>query len=91
MGETGSGSSGKLIPLRVEPEETAFARRILADSTVRLFDAQPSETRFTARVVAVDGGRVALDRTLFYPTGGGQPCDRGTLGGASAFLAKRDA
>ena len=36
---------------------------------------------FTARVVEVDGNRVALDRTAFYPTGGGQPHDSGTLGG----------
>lgn len=26
------------------------------------------------------GWRVILDRTIFYPTGGGQPCDLGTLG-----------
>lgn len=36
-----------------------------------------------ARVVAVspdgDGPRVVLDRTVFYPAGGGQPSDRGTL------------
>ncbi|MGH9247821.1 MAG: alanyl-tRNA editing protein [Acidimicrobiales bacterium] len=34
-----------------------------------------------ASVVAVDGDgrRVALDRTAFYPTGGGQPHDTGTL------------
>jgi misacylated tRNA(Ala) deacylase len=32
-------------------------------------------------VVAVDGDRIALDRTAFYPTGGGQPHDDGTLGG----------
>ena len=37
-------------------------------------------TRFTAIVTAVDGGRVALDRTAFYPTGGGQPHDTGRLG-----------
>jgi misacylated tRNA(Ala) deacylase len=30
-------------------------------------------------VTAVDGSRVALDRTVFYPTGGGQPHDTGTL------------
>ena len=36
---------------------------------------------FTARVVDVrDGTTVALDRTAFYPTGGGQPYDTGTLG-----------
>ena len=36
---------------------------------------------FDATVVAVDAesGRVALDRTAFYPGGGGQPCDLGTL------------
>ena len=26
-----------------------------------------------------DGGRIALDGTVFYPEGGGQPADRGTL------------
>jgi misacylated tRNA(Ala) deacylase len=37
-------------------------------------------------VIAVDGDRVALDRTIFYPTGGGQPHDTGSLrwGGESA-------
>jgi misacylated tRNA(Ala) deacylase len=34
-----------------------------------------------ASVVAVDGQRVALDRTIFYATGGGQPHDTGTLAG----------
>jgi misacylated tRNA(Ala) deacylase len=36
---------------------------------------------FDATVVAVDAeaGRVALDRTAFYPGGGGQPHDLGTL------------
>jgi misacylated tRNA(Ala) deacylase len=32
-----------------------------------------------AQVTAVDGDRVTLDRTVFYPTGGGQPHDTGTL------------
>jgi misacylated tRNA(Ala) deacylase len=32
-----------------------------------------------ATVTAVDGHRVALDRTAFYPGGGGQPNDVGTL------------
>jgi misacylated tRNA(Ala) deacylase len=34
---------------------------------------------FDAQVVAVDGERVALDRTAFYATSGGQPNDTGTL------------
>ena len=42
-------------------------------------------SQFTARVTGctqADGGyAVTLDRTAFYPEGGGQPCDLGTLGG----------
>ncbi len=32
-----------------------------------------------ATVTAVDGNRVQLDQTVFYPIGGGVPCDIGTL------------
>jgi len=34
---------------------------------------------FRAHVVALPPGGVVLDRTYFYPTGGGQPSDRGSL------------
>ena len=34
---------------------------------------------FRARVTALPPGAVVLDRTYFYPAGGGQPCDRGSL------------
>lgn len=45
---------------------------------------------FTAKVVAVRHDpdarpHVALDATAFYPTGGGQPHDTGSLGGASVI------
>ena len=33
----------------------------------------------TARVIAVGGRGIELDRTIFYPTGGGQPGDTGAL------------
>jgi misacylated tRNA(Ala) deacylase len=36
---------------------------------------------FRAHVTALPPGGVVLDRTYFYPTGGGQPSDRGTLSG----------
>ena len=41
----------------------------------------------TARVLSCAAGKagwlVTLDRTVFYPTGGGQPCDLGTIAGAA--------
>ena len=35
---------------------------------------------FEARVVNLQGREVVLDRTAFYPGGGGQPADKGSLG-----------
>ena len=36
---------------------------------------------FTATVAALKDGGIILDRTAFYPAGGGQPSDLGTLSG----------
>jgi misacylated tRNA(Ala) deacylase len=47
--------------------------------TELLYLSDAYQTRFDARVVAVDSERVALDRTAFYPGGGGQPSDTGGL------------
>ena len=41
-------------------------------------------------VVDVDGSKVALDRTAFYPTGGGQPHDVGTLDGVAVTDVRKD-
>jgi misacylated tRNA(Ala) deacylase len=35
---------------------------------------------FEARVIKLEGREVILDRTAFYPGGGGQPPDKGSLG-----------
>jgi misacylated tRNA(Ala) deacylase len=40
-------------------------------------------------VIAVDGDLVALDRTIFYPTGGGQPHDTGRLGDADVVDVRK--
>lgn len=45
---------------------------------------------FSAQVEAVDANRVALDRTAFYPTGGGQPHDMGVLGDAKVVEVRKD-
>ncbi|MEI2704414.1 MAG: alanyl-tRNA editing protein [Ilumatobacteraceae bacterium] len=47
-------------------------------------------TDFEAAVTAVDGQRVALDRTAFYPTGGGQPHDVGTLAGSEVREVRKE-
>ena len=45
-----------------------------------------------ATVIAIDADAIVLDRTVFYPLGGGQPGDTGTLsweGGSAAILDTR--
>jgi alanyl-tRNA synthetase len=55
--------------------------------TERLYYSDSHLIEFEARVVDITGRvsgwtAVVLDRTAFYPTGGGQPSDTGTLNGA---------
>ena len=45
--------------------------------------------RFEARIIAVEGTSVALDRTAFYPTGGGQPHDIGTIDGVAVVNVRK--
>lgn len=58
----------------------------LLQPTEKLYEQDAFLRRFTARVLACEPADkswcVALDRTAFYPEGGGQPADTGTLGGA---------
>jgi len=45
---------------------------------------------FDATVTAVGDGTVMLDRTAFYPTGGGQPHDTGSLCGAAVTDVRKE-
>jgi alanyl-tRNA synthetase len=49
--------------------------------TERLYYLDPYLKEFTATVIRKTDKGVVLDRTAFFPTGGGQPCDLGTLNG----------
>ena len=54
--------------------------------TEKLYEADAYCKDFEGRVLSCEAGKagfaVVLDRTAFYPEGGGQPCDLGTLGAA---------
>jgi misacylated tRNA(Ala) deacylase len=54
----------------------------LRDAYLRGFDAAVTD-------LDADGRRVALDRTAFYPTGGGQPHDTGELAGSPVVEVRK--
>jgi alanyl-tRNA synthetase len=59
-------------------EEEAIPIQI-AGKTELLFYAHPFDETFEAKVVDVCDDSVILDKTLFYPEGGGQPADHGVI------------
>lgn len=51
----------------------------MAAGTEHLFRADSYQQRCTARIQGLAENAILLDRTIFYPMGGGQPGDRGIL------------
>ena len=62
--------------------------------TEKLYYSDPFLKEFTATVLACEeakgGFKVVLDRTAFYPEGGGQAADKGTLGGIEVLHVHED-
>lgn len=54
-------------------------RLYYSDSFLRGFSARVSDIREASRAEGVSVWQIALDRSAFYPTSGGQPCDTGLL------------
>jgi misacylated tRNA(Ala) deacylase len=58
--------------------------------TELLFREDPYLAACEARVLAVRDGAVELDRTVFYPMGGGQPGDTGRIGDWRVVDTRKD-
>lgn len=54
-------------------------RLYYADSFLRTFSAKVADVRETSRAEGVSIWQIALDRSAFYPSSGGQPYDTGVL------------
>jgi alanyl-tRNA synthetase len=58
--------------------------------TLRLYQAQPYCREFDAVVTEVRGDQVVLDQTAFYPGGGGQDPDIGSLSNTAVVEVKQE-
>ncbi|WP_407354686.1 alanine--tRNA ligase [Methanolobus sp. WCC5] len=57
-----------------------YAERVAKlPKTKKLFYDEPTRMNFEAVVLDIFDNHIVLDSTLFYPEGGGQPADHGTL------------
>jgi misacylated tRNA(Ala) deacylase len=77
--------SAAVTPRSLPQEWAAMATELLylRDAYLRSFDA-------VVTAVDVDNNRVALDQTAFYPTGGGQPHDTGTINGVAVTDVRKE-
>ncbi len=74
-GEAEKEKKGDVEPFVEEMEEKTKT----IPATKKLYYEKPSAVEFEATVLDVIDDSVILDRTLFFPEGGGQPADTGVL------------
>ena len=74
-GEAEKEKKGDVEPFVEEMEEKTKT----IPATKKLYYEEPSVVEFEATVLDVIDDSVVLDRTLFFPEGGGQPADTGVL------------
>jgi Ser-tRNA(Ala) deacylase AlaX len=51
----------------------------MVESTKRLYWEDPYKKEFEAKITALNGNEIILDQTCFYPRGGGQVSDTGSI------------
>jgi len=67
--------------IEVERDRMKLLEEVFKDlpATEQTYYEKPFESRFTAKVLGVHGEYIVLDKTLFYPEGGGAVSDTGRI------------